>query len=40
MDYVEVAVAKGRLVDSTLELFAEIGLVFPDYPDSRKLFYQ
>ena len=40
MDYVEVAVAKGRLVDSTLELFAEIGLVFPDYsPDSRKLFF-
>lgn len=40
MDYVEVAVAKGRLVGSTLELFAEIGLVFPDYsPDSRKLFF-
>ena len=40
MEYVELALAKGRLVDSTLELFAEIGLVFPGYSKrSRKLVF-
>ena len=40
MEYVELALAKGRLVDSTLELFAEIGLVFPGYSKrSRKVVF-
>lgn len=40
MEYIDMAVAKGRLVESTLELFAQMGLTFPTYSkDSRKLFF-
>lgn len=40
MEYIEMALAKGRLVDTTLELFSEIGLTFPTYSKrSRKLFF-
>lgn len=40
MDYINIALAKGRLVDHTIELLKEVNIVFPDYhPSSRKLIF-
>lgn len=40
MDCIDIALAKGRLEDQALELFAELGLTFPDYSkDSRRLIF-
>lgn len=41
MDYINIALAKGRLAEKTFELLEEIGIKFDDYhPKSRKLIFQ
>lgn len=40
MDYVNIALTKGRLADITVELFEKIGISFTDYfSNSRKLIF-
>jgi ATP phosphoribosyltransferase len=41
VDYINIALAKGRLAEKTFELLEEIGIRFEDYhPKSRKLIFQ
>ncbi|MFZ5968180.1 MAG: ATP phosphoribosyltransferase [Bacillota bacterium] len=41
MDYINIALAKGRLADHTFQLFEQMGLVFLDYhKKSRKLIFE
>lgn len=40
MDYINIALSKGRLTDKTFELLSGIGIDFDDYsPESRKLIF-
>lgn len=40
MEYINIALAKGRLAEKTFELFERMGIAFDDYhPDSRKLIF-
>lgn len=40
MDYVTLALAKGRTAESTITLLNNAGIYFPDFhPESRKLFF-
>ncbi len=41
MEYVNIALAKGRLADQTFQLLDKIGITFEDYyPKSRKLIFE
>ncbi|SHJ51519.1 ATP phosphoribosyltransferase [Geosporobacter subterraneus DSM 17957] len=41
MDFVNIALAKGRLAENTLKMLTLQGITFPDYhPGSRKLIYE
>lgn len=40
MEYINIALAKGRLAEKTFELFDRMGIIFDDYyPGSRKLIF-
>lgn len=41
MEYLNIAIAKGRLVDHTIDILHAIGINFPDYHEkSRKLIFE